>query len=78
MDTPNAFLNVPVRLGGIFQLRKLIPSIRNCCVSQVLKQAKENKDQFMTSLEGELMEEVKRYGIPEAPNDTKTLGKAMA
>ena len=47
--------------------------------SQVLKQANENKDQFMLDVLGggtAVMEEVKRFGIPEARNDTKTLGKA--
>ena len=82
-DIPNAFLHAPVRLGGlgIFQLRKWIPSIRTRRMSQVLKQAKENKDQFMLDVLGggtAVMEEVKRFGFPEAPNDAKTLGKATA
>ena len=80
-DTPNAFLHAPVRLGGlgIFQLRKWIPSMWTRRISQVLKQAKENKDQFMLDVLGggtAVTEEVKRFGIPEARN--KTLGKATA
>ena len=50
-------------------------------MSQVLKQAKENKDQFMLDVLGGgtgVMGEVKRFGISKARNDTKTLGKATA
>ena len=41
---------------------------KNSSMSQVLKQAKENKDQFMLDVLGgvtAVMEEVKRFGIPE-------------
>ena len=50
-------------------------------MSQVLKQAKENKDRFILDVLGggtAVMEEVKMFGIPEARNDAKTLGKAKA
>ena len=50
-------------------------------MSQVLKQAIENGDQFMLDVLGggtTVMEEVKRFGIPEACNNAKTLCKATA
>ena len=69
--------------GANYQFRHRDSRYKNSShvTSPKLKQAKENKDQFMLDVLGggtAVMEEVKRFGIPEARNDAKTLGKATA
>ena len=54
---------------------------KNRRMSQVLKQAKDNRNQFVLDFLGGgtmVMEEFKRFGVPEAPNDAKPFGNATA
>ena len=69
-DTMNAFLHASVRFGGlgVLQLRRWIPDVRIRRMTNVLQQAKQDKDTFLMDVLQQnttIMSEVRKFGKPQ-------------
>ena len=66
----NAFLHACVRFGGlgVLQLRRWIPEVRIRRMTNVLQQAKQNKDSFLMDVLHQntvIVSEVRKFGKPQ-------------